>query len=62
MSPGVLYATLAYVAWGLFPPYFHQLAGVPALAVQAGHPPWIALILAFSFGGYGLLRWVHWRA
>jgi chloramphenicol-sensitive protein RarD len=26
------------------------------LAVQAGHPPWIALILAFSFGGYGLLR------
>jgi chloramphenicol-sensitive protein RarD len=163
MHPGVLYATLAYVAWGLFPLYFHQLAGVAPLevvmhrtlwsalfllcvllvlkrwtwlrvvagqprvlaafalsaalltlnwltyvwavhnqhlldaslgyfilplvnvaigffilherprrgqwlavavassgvlwlAVQAGHPPWIALILAFSFGGYGLLR------
>jgi len=23
---------------------------------QAGHPPWIALALAFSFGFYGLLR------
>jgi chloramphenicol-sensitive protein RarD len=163
MNPGVLYATLAYIAWGLFPLYFHQLAGVAPLevvmhrtlwslvfllcvllyrrhwswlrplrrqprvlgafalsaalltlnwltyvwsvhnqhlldaslgyfilplvnvaigffvlherprrgqwlavavassgvlwlAVQAGHPPWIALILALSFGGYGLLR------
>jgi chloramphenicol-sensitive protein RarD len=24
--------------------------------VQAGHPPWIALILALTFGAYGLLR------
>jgi chloramphenicol-sensitive protein RarD len=30
--------------------------GVLWLAWQAGHPPWIALILATSFGGYGLLR------
>ena len=163
MNPGVIYATLAYVAWGLFPLYFHQLtavaplevvmhrtlwsavfllglllvlrrwawlgevarqprvlaafglsaalltsnwltyvwavhnqhlldaslgyfilplvnvaigyfilkerprrgqwlavavasSGVLWLAVQAGHPPWVALMLAFSFGGYGLLR------
>ncbi|MBC7489445.1 MAG: EamA family transporter RarD [Glaciimonas sp.] len=26
------------------------------LAWQAGHPPWVALALAISFGGYGLLR------
>jgi chloramphenicol-sensitive protein RarD len=26
------------------------------LAFQTGHPPWIALSLAFSFGVYGLLR------
>jgi chloramphenicol-sensitive protein RarD len=34
------------------------LAGVGTayLAVSAGEPPWIALILAFSFGAYGLLR------
>jgi chloramphenicol-sensitive protein RarD len=31
-------------------------AGVVWLTVQAGHLPWIALALALSFGGYGLLR------
>jgi chloramphenicol-sensitive protein RarD len=31
-------------------------SGVLWLAIQAGHPPWIALALAFSFGFYGLLR------
>lgn len=30
--------------------------GVLWLAWQAGHMPWIALLLAASFGGYGLLR------
>jgi len=31
-------------------------AGVAWLTVNAGHPPWIALSLAVSFGLYGLLR------
>jgi chloramphenicol-sensitive protein RarD len=31
-------------------------AGVLWLAVQAGHVPWIALVLAATFGIYGLLR------
>ncbi len=31
-------------------------AGVCWLTWQGGHLPWIALILAFSFGTYGLLR------
>jgi chloramphenicol-sensitive protein RarD len=30
--------------------------GVAWLAWQSGHPPWIALALAASFGGYGLMR------
>jgi chloramphenicol-sensitive protein RarD len=30
--------------------------GVVWLTLQAGHPPWIALVLAVTFGGYGLLR------
>ena len=30
--------------------------GVLWLTVQAGHPPWIALLLATTFGAYGLLR------
>ncbi|HVS68755.1 MAG TPA: EamA family transporter RarD [Mycobacteriales bacterium] len=31
-------------------------AGVVVLTVQAGRPPWIALVLAFSFGAYGLVK------
>jgi chloramphenicol-sensitive protein RarD len=31
-------------------------AGVVYLTVSAGHLPWIALTLAFSFGLYGLIR------
>lgn len=31
-------------------------AGVLWLTWQAGRPPWIALALALSFGGYGLIR------
>ncbi|HVV77819.1 MAG TPA: EamA family transporter RarD [Mycobacteriales bacterium] len=30
--------------------------GVIVLTVQAGRPPWIALVLAFSFGAYGLVK------
>jgi chloramphenicol-sensitive protein RarD len=29
---------------------------VAVLTVENGRPPWIALVLAFSFGGYGLLK------
>jgi chloramphenicol-sensitive protein RarD len=31
-------------------------AGVAAMAILTGVPPWISLILAFSFGLYGLLK------
>jgi chloramphenicol-sensitive protein RarD len=31
-------------------------AGVAWLTWQAGHPPWIGLTLALTFGSYGLLR------
>lgn len=31
-------------------------AAVVVLTVENGRPPWIALVLAFSFGAYGLLR------
>ena len=32
------------------------VTAVVVLSVQGGHPPWIALVLAFSFGSYGLLK------
>jgi chloramphenicol-sensitive protein RarD len=31
-------------------------AAVVGLTVEYGHPPWVALILAFSFGTYGLAK------
>lgn len=31
-------------------------AGVSVMVAQLGHPPWIALALAGTWGGYGLLR------
>ncbi|HET7386234.1 MAG TPA: EamA family transporter RarD [Nocardioidaceae bacterium] len=31
-------------------------AAVIGLTVEYGHPPWVALVLAFSFGTYGLLK------
>jgi len=32
------------------------LVGVVVQAVALGHAPWVSLILAFSFGGYGVVR------
>ncbi len=32
------------------------LIGVVTLSIAYGHPPWIALVLAFSFGLYGLTK------
>ena len=45
MNPGVLYATLAYIAWGLFPLYFHHLASVAPLEVVMHRTLWSALFL-----------------
>ena len=33
MNTGIVYASLAYLSWGLFPLYFRQVAAVPALEV-----------------------------
>ncbi len=45
MNPGILYATLAYTAWGLFPLYFHQLIGVAPLEVVMHRTLWSAVFL-----------------
>jgi chloramphenicol-sensitive protein RarD len=42
--------TLQWVALGI------ATVAVLALTVEYGHPPWVALILAFSFGSYGLAK------
>lgn len=55
MNPGVLYATLAYTAWGLFPLYFHQLKGVAALEVVMHRALWSLVFLLGML--FFLKRW-----
>ena len=45
MNAGVLYAGLAYVAWGLLPIFFKQLSNVNALEVVAHRVVWSLVFL-----------------
>ncbi|QTN27200.1 EamA family transporter RarD [Rhodoferax sp. AJA081-3] len=45
MNPGIIYATLAYMVWGLFPLYFRQIADVPALEVVMHRTVWSLLFV-----------------
>ena len=45
MNPGILYATWAYIAWGLFPLYFRQVADVPALEVVVHRTLWALVVV-----------------
>ncbi|MDN3920706.1 EamA family transporter RarD [Roseateles violae] len=46
MNPGIAYAALAYLLWGLFPLYFKQLTEVPALEVIAHRTLWSLAFVA----------------
>ena len=52
MNPGFLYATLAFVSWGLFPLYFRLIAAVPAFEVVLHRSLWsllfVCLLLAWQ--------------
>src|SRR3990167_8253982 len=60
MNPGIVYATLAYAGWGLFPLYFKQVAHVPAFEVVMHRTVWSLL---FVLGVLLVLkRWTWMRA
>jgi chloramphenicol-sensitive protein RarD len=50
MNVGVVQAALAYVAWGLFPLYFHQVAAVSSMEIVLHRTVWslvfVLLVLA----------------
>jgi chloramphenicol-sensitive protein RarD len=50
MNVGVVYAALAYVAWGLFPLYFRQVAAVSSMEIVLHRTVWslvfVLLVLA----------------
>jgi chloramphenicol-sensitive protein RarD len=53
MNRGIAYAALAYAAWGLFPLYFRQLAGVGAFEIVLHRVAWSLLFLV------ALLLWLR---
>lgn len=57
MRAGIVQAAMAYVIWGLFPLYFHLLAGVAALEVLAHRIVWSLL---FLIGVLGIRRQWDW--
>ena len=57
MNSGVLYAALAYMAWGLFPIFFKQLGNVNAFEVVMHRMVWS---LVFLMGVLALLRRWAW--
>ncbi|WP_028226641.1 EamA family transporter RarD [Paraburkholderia ferrariae] len=56
MNPGILYAFLAFVLWGLFPIYFKTLHQIPALELLAHRMAWSLLFVLAV-----LLVRHHWR-
>jgi chloramphenicol-sensitive protein RarD len=45
MRTGIIYATLAFLSWGLFPLYFHALDSIPAGQILAHRVLWSLLFL-----------------
>lgn len=58
MQAGVAYAALAYLAWGLFPVYFKQLAAIPALEVVMHRTVWCMVVLLVVLAWRGQWRWL----
>lgn len=58
MNPGIVYATLAFFLWGIFPLYFHALAEVPALEMLAHRVLWSMLFLAIVLTARRQWKWL----
>lgn len=58
MHSGVAFAFLAYLIWGFFPLYFHQLDQVPALEVVMHRILWSMASIALLLGLRHQWRWL----
>ncbi len=58
MQPGIVYAALAYTAWGVFPIYFRQVASVPALEVVMHRTLWSLVFVIGVLVARRQLAWV----
>ncbi len=59
MNPGILYATLAYAMWGVYPLYFKALQAVPATEVLMHRMVWAVLVIAVILIVRGRWRWLR---
>jgi len=55
---GLVYAALAYIAWGLFPIYFHALARVDAFEVVMHRSLWSFVFVWLALVALRRLEWV----
>ena len=58
MNPGIVYATLAFFCWGIFPLYFHALGEVPAMEILAHRMLWSLLFLVVVLSARRQWRWL----
>jgi chloramphenicol-sensitive protein RarD len=58
MNIGIVYATLAFFLWGLFPLYFHAIGEVPALEILAHRMLWSLLFLVIVLTLRQQWRWL----
>ncbi|MBP1205675.1 chloramphenicol-sensitive protein RarD [Duganella sp. 1411] len=58
MNPGIVYATLAFFFWGIFPLYFHALAEVPPMEMLAHRMLWSLLFLALVLTARRQWKWL----
>jgi chloramphenicol-sensitive protein RarD len=58
VNPGILYATSAFLCWGLFPLYFHAIGDVPPMEILAHRMLWSLLFLAIVLTARSQWRWL----
>jgi chloramphenicol-sensitive protein RarD len=58
MNPGILYATLSFFCWGLFPLYFHALSEVAPLEMLAHRMLWSLLFLSVVLTVRSQWKWL----
>ena len=58
MRTGMLYATAAYILWGLFPIYFKALQGVPAIEILLHRIIWAMLFLMLVLAWRKQWKWI----
>jgi len=58
MNRGILYATSAFLCWGLFPLYFHAIGAVPPMEILAHRMLWSLLFLAIVLTVRSQWRWL----